>query len=494
MSEDVSFQSDQPQLLSEYKLIHELGRNREGGRITYLANDLSTSQPVVIKQFRFVQTDSSWSGFKNYEREISILQSIQHPQIPRYIRSFETPDGFCMVQEYKDCSSLGEFRHLNILQIYDIAVNLLAVLDDIQSQVPPIIHRDIKPENILVDQDLKIYLIDFGLAKLNQEKTALSSVAAGTPGFMPPEEIFNRPLSPSADLYSVGATLISLLTGKESHEMSELLDDNYRLDFMDDLPPLSPLMMQWLTQMVEPNPRDRFANAREALSALKEIDISDLSTGRNSAPYHNKKTPRSARLLLIGLAVFGLSLVSLQFLSRQSSVETSSSKNVTTSLSPEEAWFKKMKPSCNTLEVVTAVQRNPYPPNAIGVGYGASCYALAGKLDLADKIIETLPPDVRIFAVQILFQIGHPVADSGDDESSGPIMDLVVKYWPENYMALYHAGMSAYILEKNQKAIDNLEAFLDIYRRDDSWTNKAKLAISNIEQGILADERFRFHH
>ncbi len=90
-----------------YQVIRELGRNREGGRISYLANCSNSSQQVVIKQFLFVQFDSSWQEFKAYEREIAILQDLNHPRIPRYIDSFETQDGFCMVQEYKDAPSLA---------------------------------------------------------------------------------------------------------------------------------------------------------------------------------------------------------------------------------------------------------------------------------------------------------------------------------------------------------------------------------------------------
>ena len=62
--------------LGPYQVQRELGRNREGGRITYLATHSTHGQAVVLKLFRFVQTDMSWSGFKSYEREIAILLAI----------------------------------------------------------------------------------------------------------------------------------------------------------------------------------------------------------------------------------------------------------------------------------------------------------------------------------------------------------------------------------------------------------------------------------
>lgn len=155
---------------------------------------------------------------------------------------------------------------------------------------------------------------------------------------------------------------------------------------------------------------------------------------------------------------------------------------------------KTVKPHCNTLEVVTTIHSNPYPETPLGVGYGASCYALAGKLPLADQAIQSLPQGARVDAANVLFEIGHPVADRNDDESAGPIMDLVLKYWPDNYMAHYHAGMSAYVLAENAKAVAHLKEFIKIYQNEDNWRQTAILAIDNIGKGLPADDRFKGRH
>lgn len=483
--------------LGSYRIQRELGRNREGGRITYLATQWVEEKQVVLKQFRFAQTGTSWSGFKSYEREIEILKAIDHPQVPRYLDSFATEDGFCMVQEYKEAPALADRYHLTPAQIQQVAIAVLEILVDLQQQVPPIIHRDIKPENILVDDNFQVYLIDFGLAKLNHETIAISSIAAGTPGFMPPEELFNRPLDTAADLYSVGATLIGLLTQTPSVQISELIDETYRFNFAAKLPPINPRWVDWLQKMVEPNPRDRFRDAATALDALRAIEITDLSTPSpsvNSNPdlatfLKQPVRPKTVIFSILG-ALIGLAICTNLF-QPSSSQQTASSPST---LSPEQQWFESTKPRCNALEVVTAIQNYPFPATPIGAGYAASCYAIAGKLPLADQVFQSLPVESRIQAAQVLFEIGHPVADRGDDESAGPIMDLVLKYWPDNYMALYHAGMSAYVLAENDKAVDHLEAFLQIYRTNDGWRDKALLALDNIEQGMPADQRFKVHH
>lgn len=261
-----------------YQVIRELARNREAGRITYLATNLNLDQKVTIKEFRFASEGTSWSGFKAYQREIELLQQLDHPRIPRYFNSFETPSGFCLVQEYKNAPSLAERRSFTPEEIRTIAISVLEILVYLQKRIPPVIHRDIKPENILVDEQLNAYLVDFGLARIGGEQMALSSVAAGTPGFMPPEEQFGRPLSEASDLYSLGATLMCLVTGTRSVNIGTLINDEYRFNVEPLVPQLSYLFVAWLTKMVEPNVKKRFANAEQALLVL--IDSNKLEASK----------------------------------------------------------------------------------------------------------------------------------------------------------------------------------------------------------------------
>ena len=479
-----------------YQVVRELGRNREGGRISYLADGIDSNQQVVIKQFRFVQENASWQGFKAYEREIQILQEINHPRIPRYLDSFETKDGFCMVQEYKDAPSLATKKSFTPQQIKQITVSVLEILVDLQQRIPPIIHRDIKPENILVDRDDRAYLIDFGLARVNSQDQAMSSVIAGTPGFMPPEELFNRPLTKAADLYSVGATAIALLTNTPATKLSNLIDENYQFKFDHLLTGINPDFIDWLNKMVAPNLEDRFANAAHALTALKPIDITGIATlKRAKKKAQNQKNVAIAGIIIAITIITTVSaFLSFKLTSTPPVVNQQTINPPNKSLSDEQQWFKSIKSRCNSVEVVTAMHNATYPQTPKGVGYAASCYALAGRLDLAEKVIQELPENLQVYAAAVVFNIGHPVADAGDDKSAGPIMDLVLRYWPDNYMALYHAGMSAYVLDDYPKAEIHLQKFLQIYQRQDVWTNKAKSALRRMEQDIPADESFSIHH
>jgi hypothetical protein len=88
-------------------------------------------------------------------------------------------------------------------------------------------------------------------------------------------------------------------------------------------------------------------------------------------------------------------------------------------------------------------------------------------------VIDLLQPQEQYRAAGIVFDVAHPVADAGDDRSAGPIMELVIHYWPNNYMALYHAGMSEYTLNQHALAREHLESFLSLYHEDDGWRRNA---------------------
>jgi hypothetical protein len=146
-------------------------------------------------------------------------------------------------------------------------------------------------------------------------------------------------------------------------------------------------------------------------------------------------------------------------------------------------WFASVRPQCNALEVELAMTRSPAPAGWQGSGFAAACYALAGKIGRARALIDALPDGERLQGAGIVFDVGHPVADAGDDESAGPIMELVLRYWPDHYMALYHAGIAEYRTGQHDLAVRNLEAFLQHYHQDDGWTGSARGVLEQLRAG-----------
>ncbi|NEP84476.1 MAG: serine/threonine protein kinase [Okeania sp. SIO3B3] len=263
-------------------MIKELGHNNIGGRVTYIAENIHTQKKVVIKQFQFAKLGATWAEYDAYSQEIEVLKSLQHPAIPKYLDSFQTVDGFCMIQEYINAESAGTFLMWQPQEIKQIAISILEILVYLQSQPQPVIHRDIKPENILIDEELNVYLVDFGFARMGGGEIAASSVVKGTMGFMSPEQMFNRELTTASDLYSLGATLICLLTGIKSGDIGNLIDANYRIIFRHLIPPLQRGWINWLEKMTEPKYTDRYENAEVALAVLRPLDVNRLPKVRIS--------------------------------------------------------------------------------------------------------------------------------------------------------------------------------------------------------------------
>ncbi len=214
------------------------------------------------------------------------------------------------MQEYKNAPSLAESGYLTPEDIQKIAVQCLEILVYLQQQQPPIIHRDIKPENILLSQDKKVYLVDFGLAKLGEGEIA-STVAKGTFGFMPPEQIHKRQLTKGTDLYSLGATIICLLTRTESINIGDLIDDNERIQFKSKLPKSSYFFVKWLEKMVERKLEKRFHNAEIAFKALKssKIDNNVANVGKTVKLSPKLFKPKLFKIYAISLLILCVSML-----------------------------------------------------------------------------------------------------------------------------------------------------------------------------------------
>jgi len=154
-----------------------------------------------------------------------------------------------------------------------------------------------------------------------------------------------------------------------------------------------------------------------------------------------------------------------------------------------EVWWRRVRPYCNAVEVRVLQRQTPPPSTTAGAGYLAACFALAGQIDEARRIIDRLQPNERYRAAGIVFDVGHPVADAGDDRSAAPIMELVIDYWPNHYMALYHAGMAEYMLGQRDLAKKNLTEFLQLYHENDGWRANGLTVLARLDSAAPTDLR-----
>jgi serine/threonine protein kinase len=262
---------------SRYQIVREVGRNQEGVRITYLAKDNSTQQPVILTRFVLNPSGSTGANYEAHQPQIQLLRQLHHPGILRYLDSFPTADGFCLVQQYKQIQPLTVARDWTLEQIKHIAISVLEILIYLQNQVPPILHRNINLETIFLDAEMKVYLMDFSCAQIGGSDMPLSRIIIKKFGFVPPELLRNRPASEASDLYSLGVILMSLLTRTESEKINTLIDLEGNINVKGLVPKdLSFGLVDWLETMVSSNPKLRYPNAIAALEAIKPVDVKRL--------------------------------------------------------------------------------------------------------------------------------------------------------------------------------------------------------------------------
>ncbi len=267
----------QETLNSRYILQQTLG-NTAPGRQTWLAVDMLTpnQEKVVIKLLAF-HPETQWEDIKLFEREAQILRQLNHPQIPQYRDDFtlepELGDGLpqlALVQNYIQGNSLEEIlrqkKKLEPEKVVDIAKQVLNILVYLHELSPPVLHRDIKPSNLILGENQEIYLIDFGSVQDNAKNKNVTFTIVGTQGYAPPEQLMGKAVAAS-DLYSLGATLVHLLTGVEP---AGLPQSNCRL-LWSDMVSVSDDFIQWLNQLIEPNVGKRFKTARDAVTALESL-------------------------------------------------------------------------------------------------------------------------------------------------------------------------------------------------------------------------------
>lgn len=215
-----------------YHIIRPLGGGSFGQ--TYLAEDrhLPGTHLCVVKQLKPATTAPPVLQIARclFEREAQVLYKLgNHPQIPRLFAHFEENQEFYLVQEFIDGRDLSHEltpgKRLSEAEAIALLQNILEILAFIHQH--NVIHRDIKPSNLIRrQQDNKIVVIDFGAVKqistqvMNSQGEMTKTIAIGTPGYMPKEQLAGNPRF-SSDIYAVGMIGIQALTGLRPNQLPE---------------------------------------------------------------------------------------------------------------------------------------------------------------------------------------------------------------------------------------------------------------------------------
>ena len=253
-------------LENRYRIESLLGQGGMGA--VYRAYDTRLQQAVAIKENMMaapgISPEAVAASRHQFEREALMLARLRHPNLPRVSDHFVTLEGnqylvMDFIEGWDLAQILTRTRPLPEAKVLAWISQACSALEYLHTQDPPIIHRDIKPQNIKVTSQGRIYLVDFGIAKIGGERSKTTTGALGvTPGFSPPEQYAMAGTDARSDIYALGATLYTLLTGQVPPESITVQAGEARL-----IPPcqlnstVSPVVQQAILAAMQARRTDR---------------------------------------------------------------------------------------------------------------------------------------------------------------------------------------------------------------------------------------------
>ncbi len=243
-----------------YIIKKKLGRGGMGE--VFLVTDTHTNRDVALKTLH-AKYSNSRQAVSRFVREVQTVRKLNHPGIVKVLDARKWGDILFYTMEYIDGKNLRVWRQQRRVLEYGPVVRVLCLVADALSHAHQVtIHRDLSPENIMVCRDGSVRLLDFGLAKLDDQFKGLTRAGAnlGKAMYMAPEQQ-NNPSSVDhrADLYPLGVIYFELLAGRAPLPGLKLST------LRPDLPPEVDAFVQ---QAMAPNPDNRFASALEFKKAL----------------------------------------------------------------------------------------------------------------------------------------------------------------------------------------------------------------------------------
>ncbi len=272
-------------LAGKYKILEKIGSG--GMAVVYRGEHTYLKKPVAIKVML-----PSFSGNKElverFFQEAETASKLDHPNIVK-IFDFGDEDGFLyLVMQYiqgDTLESILSFRgKLTVKEALSITLQVLSALD--YAHEKGLVHRDIKPANIMLNSEGKAFILDFGIAILAQDKRITKTrVAAGTPEYMAPEQ-FRGKADRRSDIYSVGAVLYEMLTGKTPFgDAKDVYELQYKI-LREPVPPtgISDKIDKILENAMSKLPSQRFQTAHDFAQALLELPEAEGLTFKTTKP------------------------------------------------------------------------------------------------------------------------------------------------------------------------------------------------------------------
>ena len=257
-----------------YSIVSRLGAG--GMAEVYCAQDLQLGRKVALKLLhrRFSQDPDFVERFR---REASAAAGLQHPNVVGVYDRGEWDGTYYIAMEYLEGRSLKEIvateGRLHPAQAIDIAVQVLRAARFAHQR--GVIHRDLKPHNVIVDDEGRAKVTDFGIARAGTSDITETGSIMGTAQYLSPEQAQGQIVSAQSDLYAVGILLYEVLAGRVPFEGDSPVTVAMKQVSEQPVPPsaynpdVPPQLDAVVLHALEKNPADRFADADEFIAALE---------------------------------------------------------------------------------------------------------------------------------------------------------------------------------------------------------------------------------
>ena len=259
-----------------YRIEKELGKGNMG--VVYQAHDPQIERTVALKVLREDRMVSE-DFVMRFVKEAKAIGRLSHPNIVTVYDVGQDQGTIYIAMEYLEGRPFDEVirgSRLELDKILDIGVQVAETLD--YAHKKKIVHRDIKPSNMILSEEGRVKLTDFGIARI-EDTSAMQQTQAGeilgTPVYMPPEQAMGTPIDGRADLYSLGVILYELSVGKRPFDGSNItaILRSILQDTPEEPSKVDPFIPQVISDLImkclSRNPDDRFQTGAELVTALK---------------------------------------------------------------------------------------------------------------------------------------------------------------------------------------------------------------------------------
>jgi len=297
--------------------------SRSGMACIFKARDYQTREIVAIK-VPHMQFESDVATFTRFQREEEIGRQLDHPYILKIVPVDKPKSRPYVAMEFLEGETLDKVmektRPLPEKEAAKIVSRVCQALDHMHGR--GIVHRDLKPQNIMICNDGSIRILDFGIAKaarLRRLTFAGFSPTMGTPDYMAPEQVNGRRGDHRTDIYSLGAILYEMVTGKVPFEgESPYVVMNVRTTG-DPVAPrkinghLTPVIEEIILHALARNPDERYESAAKMKAELDDYEIVPLierfRTLQPVKPWKNKFRLMPLIVFFVALQVIGFGLM-----------------------------------------------------------------------------------------------------------------------------------------------------------------------------------------